>query len=114
MNKNYNNYNRDITIREITIDELHDGMYIQSFGNVSYVYHIKIIDGKKCHGASHKIIRDSGVNVPPYLQPMENIIYNRHRNLSDYGYCETTWTAQLNPRDIRHKKLNELIDDDKV
>jgi hypothetical protein len=31
MNKNYNNYNRDITIREITIDELHDGMYIQSF-----------------------------------------------------------------------------------
>jgi hypothetical protein len=96
------NYNKHITIRELAPKDFYDGMYIQSFGNIEYIYQVKIDNGERYHTPSHKIFNPC--EAAPYIVRHSGNFTSTTNRSSRIFYCETIWTIQLN----REKKLESI------
>ena len=108
------NYNKNITTKVFKKEDLYDGIFVQSFGNSSYIYQMLIINGDYFYQPTHKINKVDGslLNItirdnPSNGKPQKIRFFGEDQD----GYiewCETVWTRKLNTDVRREDILNNL------
>ena len=94
-----NNYNKNITTKVFKKEDLYDGIFVQSFGNSSYIYQISIINGDYFYHSTHKIDKarvSLSDNPPRYNTHPRRIEFFREDPDGYIEWCETVWTRKLN------------------
>lgn len=100
------NWNWDIMIREVTETDFYDRITVQSFGNSECIYEIQRIGGKWLYrpiGWIQDRYRNNSEVTRNHSGPGGWMVIQ-----SDTRWCETTYSVQINPVEIRNKKLEIL------
>lgn len=110
---NYNNYNSDITIRELNREDLYDGIFVQSFGNTDFIYRLyKNNDDTWSYSPAYQIDGNRKSNAGKIDFPMKKdssyISGNVRYDWSTVRWCETHYSRRFNLDVIREEKLNQI------
>lgn len=95
----------DILIKELNKEDLYDGQFAMSGGNIDHIYKIKIFMGEILHQCHYKILDRRDLNkYSLHKLELEPWITN-----SGNFWVETTITRSLNLPFERERKLNQLL-----
>ena len=94
------NYNHRITIRDLRKEDMYNGIYAQSYGNIGYIFRLTHLPDNRLEYIPVFSINSKGDIIKKYS--------GGTRYVGNYScWVETTHTVILN----RDKKINTILDE---
>jgi hypothetical protein len=103
------NYNSDITIRVLSLEDLYDGMIVQSVGNSTCIYTIIKKENKWYYKSIYQIIGRNSFDgvLDRDVYEVESGLYQLELN---YTWCETEYTKRYDKSSIRDSKIDNILE----
>lgn len=91
-------------LKNYTHEDLYDGMIVQSRSNRSFLYELKMADGKTLYRAVAKIMDENRIVVLDQKGGLNHF----HGASLGAQWCETEESRKMDPRSKREDRLKEL------